>query len=152
MRSFPGKNLEKNLIAALLAAIALCMLAAAVCRHLRPDWHEWPLKAAGGCLAWMASVGMARAALLGAHVKVSFFQALLPAAWRDRLARFADAAFLLFAVASLGVGCIVLALSLGDGAVRGHPLVYAAIPAGSLLTILRLVERLRQGGREGLET
>lgn len=143
MRRPLGENFEKNLVSGLHACLALLMLAAAVCRHLVPPWHPPLLRTAGGCLAWLASLGMARAAVLGMHIKVSFLRELLPERDKPRLRRFADVVFLLFTVVSFGVGCLVFVLSFTRDAIPGHPLSYAAIPAGSALTAFRLQERLR---------
>jgi TRAP-type C4-dicarboxylate transport system permease small subunit len=144
-----GENLEKNLIELSLAAIAVFMLAEALCRHLAPGIHAWPLKAAGGCLAWMASLGIARAAALGLHVKMAVLPLVLAEKGRRRLERLADAVFLLFSLVSLAAGCVVLVRSILRPDSPGHPLVYAAIPVGSALSILRLWERLRRGEAGG---
>lgn len=149
MKKLLPDNLEKHLASLFLAAIVPLMLLEAAARHLMPQYQLLPLKAAGGCLAWMASLGMARAAATGVHVKVGFVADMLAAPGRRRLSRFADAAFLLFAGASFGIGCFVLARSLTQQLAAGHPLIYAAIPVGSLLAAVRLRQRLRAGGSKG---
>lgn len=143
MKRILPESLEKHLIAVLLAAIVLIMLIEAACRHLWPEVQVYPLKVAGGCLAWMASLGMSRAASLGAHIRVSFVEMYVNDQNRRRLSRIADIAFFIFTVVSLVVGCLVLYRSLVRENIPSHPIVYAAIPAGSILTMIRLVERLR---------
>lgn len=149
MRPRLAENLEKRLLSLFLTAIAFFMLAEAFCRHVLPGVHVWPLKAAGGCLAWMASLGIARAAATGAHVRITVLPLVVSPSGRRRLEHFADAVFLLFSLVSLAAGVVVLARSLARPDSPGHPLVYAAIPAGSVLSIIRLWERLRRGGADG---
>lgn len=143
-----ASNFEKNAISLLLAIIALLMLVEAFCRHFAPGLQGYPIKTAGGCLAWMASLGMSEAAAAGKHVKVSFLTNILGVGDRLRLAVFADLVFLLFSAASFGLGCFVLVRSLARNNPPSHPLVYAAIPVGSVLTMYRLVQRLRKGNGE----
>ncbi len=142
-------NFEKKAITFLLAALAVLMLAEALCRHLRPAAAPAVLKLAAACLAWMVSLGMARVAALGAHIRMSFLGGVVSAACRDRLSRFADLTFLLFAVSTFAAGSVALFLSLRYERLPSHPLVYAAIPAGSLLAIVRLIGRLRRSGGGG---
>lgn len=151
MKRWIPDDLEKRLTILLLAAIALLMLAQALCRHLLPWAAAWQLKAAAGCLAWLISLGMAGAAAQGTHIRMPFLAGLVPPAGRARLARFADLAFLLFALCTLAAGCVALYLSLGREQLPSHPIVYAAIPAGSLLAVVRLIGRLKtpRGGGEG---
>lgn len=146
MKRILPDNLEKDCISALLAAIVVSMLAEAFCRHLLPGFHDWPLRAAGGCLAWMASLGMARAAALGLHIRVAFIEGMVAPRRRLLLSRIANAAFLIFSLVSLVVGCLVFFRSLTRANLPSHPLVYAAIPVGSLLTVIRLLERLLSPG------
>ena len=133
---------EKTAISVLLAALATLMLIAAFCRHLIPDYHPAVLKTASGTLAWMAFLGMARAAALGLHVRVSILEDAVSTWSRRRLALVADIVFLVFAIVTFAVGCVVFWLSLARDGLPGHPLIYAALPAGSLLTVVRLWERL----------
>ncbi len=144
------KDWEKHLLSGLLAAIAVCMLAAAVTRHCFPAWQTVPLRLAAGCLTWLASVGMARAAGLGTHTRVSFIEDLSTPRTVNRLHTVADLAFLAFSLCSFAYGCIVFAASIARPGGPGHPLIYAAIPIGSALTAVRLVQRLR--ARFALET
>lgn len=150
MKRILPENLEKDLIVVLLAAIVFFMLSEAFCRHMWPGTYAWPVKAAGGCLAWMASLGMSRAAALGAHIRVAFVAAMSRARTRRTLALISDLAYLVFSVVSFVVGCVVFFRSLTRDNLPSHPLIYAAIPVGSILTIARLVERLRAGyGEDG---
>ncbi|MCD8349367.1 MAG: TRAP transporter small permease subunit [Planctomycetaceae bacterium] len=137
------KDWEKHLLAGLLAAIAVNMLAAAVTRHCFPAWQALPLKLAAGCLTWLASIGMARAAALGTHTRVSFIEDMAMPQTVDRLRTIADIAFLAFSLCSFAYGCVVFAASIARPGGPGHPLIYAAIPIGSALTAVRLVQRLR---------
>lgn len=138
------KDFEKNLLACLLAAMGLCMLAAAACRHLAPEWHPATLQAAAGCLTWLASLGMARAAGLGLHTRVSFIEELVSPRVKRRLNTVADIVFVLFSLVSLLVGLAAVAASFSPQyQPHGHPLIYAAIPIGSALTIVRLMQRIR---------
>lgn len=147
MRFSISENFEKRLVAALLAALVVFMLAAALCRHLAPEWNAYPLRASAGCLAWLGSLGMARAASLGIHVRVSVLENTASIRNRKRLHILADALFFLFAFAMLVVGLIVFIAAVRHPSPMAHPLICASIPAGSLLTMLRLAERLR--GRRG---
>lgn len=147
MKRLAPENLEKNLIVVLLGAIVFFMLCEAFCRHLWPGTYAWPVKAAGGCLAWMASLGMARAAALGLHIRVSFVEGLCGDRGKRLLSRISDIAYLAFSLVSLAVGCVVFARSLTRANLPSHPAVFLAIPVGSVLTILRLLERLRADRR-----
>lgn len=146
IRSFD--NLEKNGLAILLAAMGLCMLAAACCRHLYPALHPFALRAAAGCLTWLASLGMARAAALGLHTRVSFIEDFVSPAAKRRLNEIADVGFLVFAAFSFAVGCVALRGGLAPPHAAERPFVLAAIPVGSLLAIIRLVQRIRKRRRE----
>jgi TRAP-type C4-dicarboxylate transport system permease small subunit len=136
------ENLERDAIAALLAALLVLMLAAGVMRQLNPVWEGYLLRLASACLAWLVSLGMARAAALGTHIKTLSLVPLAPEARRRGLFRLADMVFFAFSLATLAIGCLVFCLALGRG-FPGHPLVYAAPPAGSLLTMLRIYGRRR---------
>ena len=146
MRPRLPDNLEKNLVSVLLAVLVPTMLAAALCRHLLPDLHAHVLKFAAGCLAWLASLGMARAATLGLHVRVSVLADAASDAARRRLATAADFVFLLFALFSYALGAIAFVGSLVRE-IPGHPLIHAAIPVGSALTAYRLVQNRRARGK-----
>ena len=136
-------NLEKNAISVLLGIMASLMITAAFCRHLLPEWRHLPLAAAGGCLTWIASLGMARAAALGLHVRMSVLERAVDRDNRRRLTVFSDGAFMIFAAFTLVVGCAVLASSFINQRSPAHPLVYTALPVGSILTMIRLVRRMR---------
>lgn len=138
------RDFEKNVIACLLAAMGLCMLAAAFCRHLAPELHPATLSAAAGCLTWLASLGMARAAGLGLHTRVSFIEDLVSPQAKRRLNTVADIVFILFSAVSLLAGCAAIWVSSSKQyQPHGHILIYVAIPFGSALTIVRLVQRIR---------
>lgn len=63
---------------------------------------------------------------------------------KRRLNTVADIVFILFSIVSLLVGCAAVAASFSKQyQPHGHPLIYAAIPLGSALTIVRLVQRIR---------
>lgn len=136
-------NLERNILLVLLPAMAVLMLAAAFYRHLFPSLPNAPLAAAGGCLTWISSFGMARAAARGLHIRVTVAEAAASEKTKKRLAILADAAFLLFAAFTFIIGCAVLVASARHPESPGHPLVYAALPLGSVVTMIRLVHRLR---------
>lgn len=148
MRFRIPENFEKIIIAFLLAALVVLMLAAAACRHLWPEFHRHPLNAAAACLAWMACVGMARAAYLGTHVKVAVLEGLVGVRSRVRLRILADAMFFLFALLAFGVGVAVVVDALRHPSPSSHPFICASVPFGAALTMLRLTERLRDHIRE----
>lgn len=141
------RNLEKTIISVLLAALVPIMLLAAASRHLAPHYHPDILAAAAACLAWLSSFGIAHAAAVDAHIQIPILKTVVSPGNRRRLQAVADTAFLLFSAASLVIGVIVLHRSLTQSGLPGHPLVYASIPVGSVLTIYRLLQRLGGGRR-----
>ncbi|MCC8179790.1 MAG: TRAP transporter small permease subunit [Planctomycetes bacterium] len=134
------RDWDSWLIACLLTALAALMLGEAARRHLWPDSPAWTVKAASGCLAWLVSIGMAKAAESRLHIRVGSLLPLLPESWRGRAGIFGDSMFLFFCLASFVIGCVVLFRAFD----RSIPdaLVCLAIPVGSALTMYRLVERL----------
>lgn len=148
MKRLLPDDFEKKLASALLVAIVFLMLFKVFSRHVFPgagDGNGY-LRAAGVCMAWMVSLGMARAAFLGLHLKISVSELFLPGRVVRRLDMFADLLFLAFAVFLLAVGIVVLYLVLTLREPSLDLAVYAAIPFGSALTIVRLLERLVAGG------
>lgn len=146
MKRFLPEDLEKDLSSVLFVAIVFFMLFKVCYRHLVPDAGNWPLRGAGICLAWMASIGMARGAALGLHLKAVATELFFPGRVVRRLDVFADLAFLAFAVFLLVVGTLAFFLALTTPERSIHLLTYAAIPVGSTLTVIRLLERLLAGG------
>lgn len=142
----PHRSFEKTAIAALLALLVPIMLAAALCRHLAPQLHPPVLAAAAACLAWLSSLGMAHAAAENAHIQIPVLKNCVSKKNGRRLETAADCAFLLFSLASLVIGLVVLRRSLAPAGLPGHPVIYASIPAGSALTVFRLLQRLRGNG------
>lgn len=149
MKPLLPDNFEKNAISILLAVMAAFMIAAAVCRHLWPQWRHLPLSAAGCCLTWIASLGMARAAALGLHVRAGFIEKFARDKTRRRLGILSDAAFLVFAALTFAIGCAVLAVSLEKNGMSARIFVHGALPCGSVLTMGRLVRRIRTAFGEG---
>ncbi len=137
-----GERTEKFCLSALLSAIMILMLLEAGRRHLFPASEPWTVRAAAGCLAWLVSLGMARAAALGLHIRVSCIDTFVSPTTRHRFSQFADIVFLFFCLASCMVGLVVLYRSFYRPDLTSSPVVYAAIPAGSILTSWRLVHRL----------
>ncbi|MCC8190739.1 MAG: TRAP transporter small permease subunit [Planctomycetes bacterium] len=136
-------QLEERLASGFLVALLACMLAEAIRRHRWPALEPVPLRAACGCLVWMASMGMAQAAADGKHIRVRHLPPLVGDTRRRQFSFFADLVFFLFAFLSCIAGSAALQYVLAGGSVASHPLVYAAIPVGSVFTMIRLYHRLR---------
>lgn len=148
-KSNSSDTIETRILPVMLSMLVILMLAAAVGRHLLPDAHGHILRLASGCLAWTASLGMARAAAAGVHVRISVVADAVSPEVRLRLSLIADGIFLLFSLATLLIGCYVLAVSLARADLPGHPSIYASLPVGGGLTALRLVQRIRRVLRGG---
>lgn len=140
-------DLEKDLLALMIACLMGCLLVSIVTRHWWPAWHEPVIKCAAGFLTWMVALGSSRAASLGLHVRVVFFADLLPPAVRRRMFVLADLFFLLFAAAIFVASTDMAHYSFTNPVPRGHPLVYTAMPVGMLLTGIRLCQRLYRARR-----
>ncbi len=142
------KHPEDACLTALISALVILMLIEAARRHFFPGSSPWSIRAAAGCLAWLVSIGMAKAASVGAHIRVACIDSMVSPTVRRRLSQFADIVFLLFCLASFMVGTAVLYRSLLRTDPFTNRIIYAAIPAGSALTILRLLQRLVKNGPE----
>lgn len=143
----PDEIEDEILIAAVLGLIASLFLSLAA-RHFRSEHHALCIEAAAICLTWITTIGASRAAARGMHVRIGFFADLLPARGKRGADLFADAVTLPVAAGLFVIGCIVVWQSLVHPSTRGHPLVYAALPAGMALTVYRLCQRIRRNLRE----
>lgn len=144
MRSRLPENFEKNVMAFLLVILVAAMLAAPAARHLSPRHHPFILNLAAGCLAWIASIGMARAAYLGLHARVSVTEGLVSPNKRRQLHTLADTVFIIFAMLAFALGVAVVAEAVRHPSPTSHPFIYASLPTGAALTVVRLVRRIRE--------
>ncbi|MCD7898139.1 MAG: hypothetical protein LUG50_15945 [Planctomycetaceae bacterium] len=136
-------GVERRALVVLLILLVPLMLVAAACRHLAPEYHHIPLRAAAGCLTWLVSFGMSLAAATGIHTRVTCCVDRAGPEAAGRCRAVADWSFILLAVLSFAIGVLVVATNLSRHGANFGAVVYAAIPAGSLLTIHRLAERRR---------
>ncbi len=143
----PDEVEDELLIVSVLGLIASLFLSL-FARYCNPAYHAPCIEAAAICLTWITTIGASRAAARGAHVRIVLFADLLPGAWRRRLEFFADAVMLLVMTGAFAVGCMLVHGSLANPAMRGHPLVYAAVPVGMGLAAYRLCQRIARNRRE----
>ncbi|MCC8167514.1 MAG: hypothetical protein LIQ31_15590 [Planctomycetes bacterium] len=140
-------RLERRILVGLLTLLVPLMVVAAACRHLAPEYHYIPLRAAAGCLTWLVSFGMSLAAATGIHTRVTWCVAAAGPDVARRCQAVADWCFMLFAALSGAIGVVVVATNASRHGLGAGPVIYAAIPLGSLLTIYRLAERRRAAWR-----
>ncbi len=143
-------GLERRVLVALLTLLVPLMLVAAACRHLAPEYHHIPLRAAAGCLTWLVSFGMSLAAATGIHTRVTCCVERAGAETVRKCEAVADWCFMLFAALSFVIGALVVAANVSRHGIGVGPVVYAAIPLGSLLTMYRLAGRRREARGRGV--
>jgi TRAP-type C4-dicarboxylate transport system permease small subunit len=146
-RPFIPDEIEDELLIVSVLGLIASLFLSLVARYARSDYHSLCIEAAAICLTWITTVGASRAAVRGAHVRVVLFTDRLPPRWRLRVELFSDFVMLLVAAGLFGIGCMLIRDSLANPAMRGHPLVYAAVPVGMGLGVYRLCQRLARTWR-----
>lgn len=142
------EDLEEDLLIVVVLGLIACLFLSAIARHWAPRYHSDLLQASAACLTWITTLGTARAAALGIHVRIMFTAELAQPGLRWRMELFADVVMLLASLGIFAVGCAMVHYSLTHPVPRGHPLVHAAVPVGMGLTIVRLCQRIARQWRE----
>ncbi len=146
--------IEKYLTLLCLILLIPANLAAALIRHLSPDYYPQLVNASRILLAWLTVFAVPLAVGLGAHERFNLLGRHLGPKSRRNLSRFVENILALFAaamlIASLGplLESLLLATSIGKhlnilfGKSRPADLpILAAIPPAALLTLIRLRQR-----------
>ncbi len=145
---FIPDDLEDDLLIIALVGLVVCLFLSAIARHWFPGYHPDLIEASAVCLTWITTLGASRAAAHGLHVRIAYIADLAPPGPRRRMELFADAVTLLVAVGLFALSCVLAHYSLTHPAPRGHPLVYASMPVGMGLMMLRLSQRIARTWRE----
>ena len=139
---FLDENIEK-----MLCVIALALMSAVIVAHVLNSSLSWSEELARYLFIWMIYIGISYGVKLDKHICVDAVYSFAPKSIKRYYAIIGYLLFLLFAVAMVYFGILVVGMQISSGQVSpamGVPMqyVYAAPVVGFVLTAIRLVQKV----------
>ena len=144
---FLDENIEKMLCVIALALMSAVIVAQVFCRYVLNSSLSWSEELARYLFIWMIYIGISYGVKLDKHICVDAVYSFAPKSIKRYYAIVSYLLFLLFAVAMVYYGILVVGMQISSGQVSpamGVPMqyVYAAPVVGFVLTAIRLVQKV----------
>lgn len=144
---FLDENIEKMLCVIALALMSAVIVAQVFCRYVLNSSLSWSEELARYLFIWMIYIGISYGVKLDKHICVDAVYSFAPKSIKRYYAIVSYLLFLLFAVAMVYFGILVVGMQISSGQVSpamGVPMqyVYAAPVVGFVLTAIRLVQKV----------
>ena len=144
---FLDENLEKMLCVVFLALMSIIIVLQVFFRYVLNNSLSWSEELARYLFIWMIYVGISYGVKLDKHICVDAVYTFMPKGIKRGYALVAYVLFLIFAVAIIYYGILVVGMQITSGQVSpamGLPMqyVYAAPVVGMVLTVVRLVQKI----------
>ena len=144
---FLDENIEKMLCVIALALMSAVIVAQVFCRYVLNSSLSWSEELARYLFIWMIYIGISYGVKLDKHICVDAVYSFAPKSIKRYYAIIGYLLFLLFAVAMVYFGILVVGMQISSGQVSpamGLPMqyVYAAPVVGMVLTVVRLVQKI----------
>lgn len=144
---FLDENLEKMLCVIFLALMSIIIVLQVFFRYVLNNSLSWSEELARYLFIWMIYVGISYGVKLDKHICVDAVYTFMPKSIKRGYAIVAYVLFLIFAVAIIYYGILVVGMQISSGQVSpamGLPMqyVYAAPVVGMVLTVVRLVQKI----------
>lgn len=149
-------NLEAYLGALLLVVMLVDLTIQVVARYIFGFTYPWSEEIARYLFVWLIFIGTSYAAKTGDHIRLDFLIALWPKHIRKYMEFVGDIIFIFYACIICYFGWkymlrIFATNQFGPGTMIQMGYIYAAIPIGYILMIIRLVIRVIQTLKNKLE-
>lgn len=150
------ENLEAYLGALLLVVMLIDLTIQVVARYIFGFTYPWSEEIARYLFVWLIFIGTSYAARTGDHIRLDFLIGLWPKSIRKYMELIGDMIFIFYACIIFYFGWkymnrIFATNQFGPGTMIQMGYIYAAIPIGYALMIIRLVIRVIQTLRGKLE-
>lgn len=144
---FLDENLEKMLCVVFLALMSIIIVLQVFFRYVLNNSLSWSEELARYLFIWMIYVGISYGVKLDKHICVDAVYTFMPKGIKRGYAIVAYLLFLIFAVAIIYYGILVVGMQITSGQVSpamGLPMqyVYVAPVVGMILTVIRLVQKI----------
>ncbi len=144
---FLDENLEKMLCVVFLALMSIIIVLQVFFRYVLNNSLSWSEELARYLFIWMIYVGISYGVKLDKHICVDAVYTFMPKGIKRGYAIVAYVLFLIFAVAIIYYGILVVGMQITSGQVSpamGLPMqyVYVAPVVGMILTVIRLVQKI----------
>ena len=144
---FLDENIEKMLCVIALALMSAVIVAQVFCRYVLNSSLSWSEELARYLFIWMIYIGISYGVKLDKHICVDAVYTFAPKGIKRYYAIVGYLLVLLFAVAMVYYGVLVVGMQISSGQVSpamGVPMqyVYAAPVVGFVLTAIRLVQKV----------
>ena len=144
---FLDENLEKMICVFCLALMSVIIVMQVFCRYVLNNSLSWSEELARYLFVWMIYIGISYGVKMDKHICVDAVYAFMPKGVKKWYAIVAYVLFLLFAVAVVYYGILVVGMQISSGQVSpamGLPMqyVYAAPTVGMILTSIRLIQKI----------
>lgn len=144
---FLDENLEKMLCVVFLALMSIIIVLQVFFRYVLNNSLSWSEELARYLFIWMIYIGISYGVKLDKHICVDAVYTFMPKGIKRGYAIVAYILFLIFAVAIIYYGILVVGMQITSGQVSpamGLPMqyVYAAPVVGMVLTVIRLIQKI----------
>lgn len=144
---FLDEHIEKMICVFCLAAMSVLIVVQVFFRYVLNNSLSWSEELARYLFIWMIYIGISYGVKMDKHICVDAVYAIMPKKAQRPYAIVAYVLFLLFAVAIIYYGFLVVGMQITSGQVSpamSVPMqyVYAAPVVGMILTTIRLVQRI----------
>ena len=144
---FLDENLEKMLCVVFLALMSIIIVLQVFFRYVLNNSLSWSEELARYLIIWMIYIGISYGVKLDKHICVDAVYTFMPKGIKRGYAIVAYILFLIFAVAIIYYGILVVGMQITSGQVSpamGLPMqyVYAAPVVGMVLTVIRLIQKI----------
>lgn len=149
---FLDENLEKMICVICLALMSVIIVLQVFFRYVLGNSLSWSEELARYLFIWMIYIGISYGVKMDKHICVDAVYTIMPKGAKKWYAIVAYALFLLFAVAIVYFGILVVGMQISSGQVSpamGMPMqyVYAAPVVGMILTTIRLIQKIVEAFR-----
>ena len=149
---FLDEHIEKALCVIFLALMSIIIVAQVFCRYVLNSSLSWSEELTRYLFVWLIYVGISYGVKLDKHICVDAVYSFAPKGIKKYYAIVGYVLFLLFAIAMVYYGVLVVGMQITSGQVSpamGLPMqyVYAAPVVGFTLTAIRLIQKIVQAAK-----
>ncbi len=146
---FLDENIEKMICVFCLAMMSLLIVVQVIFRYVLNNSLSWSEELARYLFIWMIYIGISYGVKLDKHICVDAVYAFMPKKAKKPYAIVAYVLFLIFAVAMVYYGTVVVGMQISTNQLSPAMLlplqyVYAAPVVGMTLTTIRLIQKIIQ--------
>ena len=149
---FLDEHIEKALCVIFLALMSIIIVAQVFCRYVLNSSLSWSEELSRYLFVWLIYVGISYGVKLDKHICVDAVYSFAPKGIKKYYAIVGYVLFLLFAIAMVYYGVLVVGMQITSGQVSpamGLPMqyVYAAPVVGFTLTAIRMIQKIVQAAK-----